>query len=340
MCDSVRARHSRYDGPTDAAGDLDRQAARSRRDEPSHREVAMRSYENEVRFYQQLAPDLPIRTPRRVPRRHRCGDGVASCCCSRTWRLRVQGDQLRGCTPDVAEVAVRELVGLHAPRWGDPASRRWNGSTATRPTGRAMLRVLLPTLWDGFRERYGSDLRPSVHRSRRRAVQSPRGVPRRRRPGRRRSCMATTGSTTFSSIDRRRRRRSPSSTGRRAPSGRAQPTWRTSSVRDCSRRTGGSAEEGLVRGYHERLLAAGVRRLQLGASAGTSTDSGRWAGLVMAVAASMLVERTARGDQMFLVDGEPPRPPCARSRRPCASRLTGRSVRSTRKPIAGGAPGV
>jgi ABC-type thiamine transport system substrate-binding protein len=60
------------------------------------------------------------------------------------------------------------------------------------------------------------------------------------------------------------------------------------------------AHEGaLVRDYHRRLRSAGV--------AGYGWDEcwlayrrGTWAGLVMAVAASMLVERTARGDEMFL----------------------------------------
>src|SRR5262249_42931614 len=60
------------------------------------------------------------------------------------------------------------------------------------------------------------------------------------------------------------------------------------------------AHEGdLVRRYHDGLLATGV--------AGSGWDRcwsdycrGTYAGFVMAVAASMLVERTERGDEMFL----------------------------------------
>jgi aminoglycoside phosphotransferase (APT) family kinase protein len=59
------------------------------------------------------------------------------------------------------------------------------------------------------------------------------------------------------------------------------------------------AESALVDGYYAGLVAAGV--------GGYGWDRcwrdyrrGTWAGLIMAVAASMLVERTARGDEMFL----------------------------------------
>jgi hypothetical protein len=60
-----------------------------------------------------------------------------------------------------------------------------------------------------------------------------------------------------------------------------------------------AVEDGLVRRYHAGLGAAGV--------AGYGWEQcwhdyrrGTWSGLVMAVAASMLVARTDRGDQMFL----------------------------------------
>jgi hypothetical protein len=58
-------------------------------------------------------------------------------------------------------------------------------------------------------------------------------------------------------------------------------------------------ERDLVHRYHDGILAAGVQgydwdRCWLDHRRGT------WAGLIMAVAASMLVERTDRGDEMFL----------------------------------------
>jgi len=58
-------------------------------------------------------------------------------------------------------------------------------------------------------------------------------------------------------------------------------------------------EEELVRGYHDGLIAHGVSAYGWDRC---WRDYRRctWSGLLMAVAASMLVERTERGDQMFL----------------------------------------
>jgi aminoglycoside phosphotransferase (APT) family kinase protein len=58
-------------------------------------------------------------------------------------------------------------------------------------------------------------------------------------------------------------------------------------------------EEALVRDYHARLEAAGVTGYEWG-QCWTDYRRGSFAGLMMAVAASMLVERTPRGDEMFL----------------------------------------
>jgi hypothetical protein len=59
------------------------------------------------------------------------------------------------------------------------------------------------------------------------------------------------------------------------------------------------AEGALLEGYHADLVAAGVRDYGWD-RCWRDYRRGAWAGLIMAIAASMLVERTARGDQMFL----------------------------------------
>jgi aminoglycoside phosphotransferase (APT) family kinase protein len=58
-------------------------------------------------------------------------------------------------------------------------------------------------------------------------------------------------------------------------------------------------EQDLVHTYLHDLTAAGVDQVDDDA-AWTDYRRGTWAGLVMAVGASMVVERTDRGDQMFL----------------------------------------
>ena len=64
-------------------------------------------------------------------------------------------------------------------------------------------------------------------------------------------------------------------------------------------RTARAHEERLVRDYHRGLGAAGVTGYDWD-ECWADYRRGTFAGLIMAVAASMLVERTDRGDEMFL----------------------------------------
>ena len=59
-------------------------------------------------------------------------------------------------------------------------------------------------------------------------------------------------------------------------------------------------EEELVRDYHDALLAHGVARVLVGGVLGRSTGASVPAASLMAVAPAMLVERTERGDEMFM----------------------------------------
>ena len=58
-------------------------------------------------------------------------------------------------------------------------------------------------------------------------------------------------------------------------------------------------EQDLVRRYHDGLVAAGVGDYGWD-RCWADYRRGTWAGLIMAIAASMLVERTERGDEMFM----------------------------------------
>ena len=125
--------------------------------------VAMRSYEKEVRFYEQLADGLPIPTPTVFHAALDAGDLSRFVLILEDLAPATQGDQLVGCSPEVAADAVRGLVGLHAPRWGDPTLADIEWLRGDRETGIAMLTMLLPTLWTGFTERYAADLDDDVH---------------------------------------------------------------------------------------------------------------------------------------------------------------------------------
>lgn len=82
--------------------------------------VALRNYEREVKFYDQIAPTVGIRAPRCF---HGSWDEASG-----DFVLVLEdvapaqpGDQISGCTLPQAQAALVELAHLHAPRWGDPS---------------------------------------------------------------------------------------------------------------------------------------------------------------------------------------------------------------------------
>lgn len=155
MGDSVRLALT-YDGPTAAPPTL---VAKQPAVDPTSRATAVagRSYEIEVRFYQQLAATLPVRTPRAYYADVVAGTADFVLLLEDVAPAR-QGDQVAGCTPDEAALAVEELIGLHAPRWGDPglANIEWLDRSRERRT--LDPRVLVPELWKGFVGRYAHRL--------------------------------------------------------------------------------------------------------------------------------------------------------------------------------------
>lgn len=115
-----------------------------------------RLYEREVRFYESIAATVSIRTP--------------SCYYSAFDRdsgrflLLLESlapaapcDQLEGLTPDRATLAVRELAGLHAPHWGAaPAQVAFIDEVAE--SLRPLYLEVVPALFSMFLERYGDAL--------------------------------------------------------------------------------------------------------------------------------------------------------------------------------------
>jgi len=118
--------------------------------------VLLRNYYTEVRFYQQFAQRLSLRMPH-------CfyadieGDGPNFVLLLEDMAPAVPGDQLLGCTAEVARAAVLELVGLQVPFWCDPHLKSydylWTDSPPTIDI-QTLYVDCLPT----FFERYGSAL--------------------------------------------------------------------------------------------------------------------------------------------------------------------------------------
>ncbi len=294
MCDSLRMRLT-YDGPTDAPTAL--VAKLPAADETSRVTAAtLRSYEKEVRFYEQLAAGLPIPTPTVFHAALDDDDLSRFVLLLQDLAPAEQGDQLVGCTPAVASDAVRELVGLHAPRWGDPALAGIEWLRGDRETGITMMSMLLPTLWAGFTERYDADLGPDVRAAgadlfeHLLAYLTPTGGPETVVHGDYRldNLLLTPGGGVAGVVD-----------------------WQTCTVGPAlsdvayfigaglSAEDRRAHEDALVRDYHHGLEAAGVTGYDW-EQCWTDYRRGTFAGLLMAVAASMLVERTERGDEMFL----------------------------------------
>ena len=127
-------------------------------DDPASRQtgILLKNYIKEVSFYRELVSRLSISTPR-------CyhadieGDFVLLL---EDMSPAEQGDQLAGCSPEIARAAVLELVGLHAPSWKDESLRgpEWLGepSDMTVQFGRMMYKANLP----GFLARFGAHLAP------------------------------------------------------------------------------------------------------------------------------------------------------------------------------------
>ena len=119
--------------------------------------VMTRAYEVEVGFYRQVAGQIGTRLPR----------------CHHTalepdtgWFVvvlediadGVQGEQLDGCTPEVAEAALVELAALHGATWADPAVAGLPWLQRGGPAADRFLTDLVTPLWPGFVDRYGDRL--------------------------------------------------------------------------------------------------------------------------------------------------------------------------------------
>lgn len=291
MCDSLRLSLT-YDEPD--AGPATLVAKLPAADEGSRATAIMfRSYEKEVRFYQELAGRLPVRTPR-VHYADLDAPTASFVLLLEDLAPAQPGDQLLGCDVDVAAAAVGELVNLHAPLWGDPSLAELDWLHGD-PDGRAaLLKDVLPMLWTGFQERYAAHLEPHVKQA---------------------------GDLYFLRTDERQpgaRPQTVTHTDYRldnlliGPDGAVTVVdWQT-----CGTGVGPSdvayflgagllpevrreVEERIVRDYHDGLVAGGVAGYDW-ADCWLDYRRGTWSGLSMAVLASMSVKRTDRGDQMFL----------------------------------------
>lgn len=255
--------------------------------------VGLGVYEREVRFYRELAP--------------RIGGALAHCHLAAidptdgTFTIvledvspALQGDQIAGCTVAEARLALRELARLHAPVFADPQL----GATPWLNQEGVLSQALVSQLLPAFFDRHGERVAPEHQEVCRRFVASLDGWAADRRPplglvhgDYRLDNMLFgdgDGARPFVAVD-----------------------WQTVSwgpvMTDVSYMLGGSlapadrraAERELVRDYHEALLAEGVTGFDWD-QCWEGYRRQAFLGILMTVAPAMLVQRTERGDEMFL----------------------------------------
>ncbi len=255
--------------------------------------VGLGIYEREVRFYRELAPRL--------------GGPLAGCHLAvfdpaEGWFTlvledaapAVQGDQIVGCDIDQARLAVHELARLHAPVLGDPELAATPWLNQENPLNQGVMTGLLRA----FLERYGDRITPEHQAVCRRFVASLDGWVAERPPP-------------LGLVHGDYRLDNMLFGGPGAPRPFVVVDWQTVScgaaMTDVSYFLGASLavedrrahEETLVREYFEQLQAHGV---------GGLTWEDCWLGyrgqcflgLLMTIGPAVIVERTPRGDEMFM----------------------------------------
>jgi hypothetical protein len=258
--------------------------------------AALGLYEREVRFYAEVAGTVSIRTPA-------CHHAAYDPATGRFLLLlesltpAAVADQLEGLSLARAQLAVGELAGLHAPHWGATSLDATFPRTADDADAPGVAE-LLPALFDGFLERHGEALSAPARavvawlRPRLPAYYAGHGGPATVQHGDFRTDNllfdGRGGAVPMATVDWQMVA---------VGAGALDVAYLLTTSLDVEDRR--RHERDLLARYLDRLCALGVTGY--GAEALFEDYAFHcFQGVVMLVCASMLVERTARGDAMFL----------------------------------------
>lgn len=124
--------------------------------------IALRNYEREVKFYNEVAPTIDIRVPRCYHANWNASDGDFVIVLE-DLAPAAQGDQIAGCSIEHARSAVLELARLHGPRWDDPALHDIEFlSRRSGPDDGVMLAGMWAIFFPGFIATYAKYLSPEA----------------------------------------------------------------------------------------------------------------------------------------------------------------------------------
>ena len=254
-----------------------------------------RTYEIEAAFYRELAADLPVRTPRCYLSAWSPADNTYTVVLEDLAPAE-QGDQMLGCSLAEAELALHEMAMLHGPRWGDPGLAAMPWLHRSSPENIERMQGLVTALAPTFLERLSDGLEPDVVELTERFVASigeyvvDQPGPWTVAHGDFRVDNLLFGGDRVAVVDWQTVVHGP---------GLADLAYFLGASLPVEHRR--QHERDLVAGYHGRLAAAGVDLSFDDCWAGYRRYA--FAGLLMAIVASALVERTERGDVMFTTMG-------------------------------------
>lgn len=259
--------------------------------------VQLRNYYREVQFYRHLASHLSISIPQYYFDAIE-GEGPEFVLLLEDMAPAEQGDQLGGCSVEVARAAVLELVGLQAPSWCDESLKGYDW-LYTLQEGEITTGSLYQQLVPAFLERFGNRLADDekaiiaqVGDSPDCPLFKPAPIP---------FCLEHVDYRLDNMlIDERQS--PPKVTVVDWQSPRLGPP-----MNDVAYFLGAGlvpelrreVEEGIVRDYYAALTAAGVEFDWDECWAGYR--KGTFCGFGVTVIASMIVQQTERGDEMFTV---------------------------------------
>jgi len=116
-----------------------------------------RTYEIETAFYASLRPRVDVRAPQCFASEYN-PDNDEFFLLLEDFSPCYQGDQLAGCTPQEATLAVQELARLHGPVWNATDLLDWSWLNRNTPEKRSEYCGLLQLLYPEFIKRYNEKL--------------------------------------------------------------------------------------------------------------------------------------------------------------------------------------
>lgn len=253
---------------------------------------ATRTYEIETAFYRDLRPRLAVNAPGcwHVSYDSEHDDFLLVL---DDMSPGVQGDQIAGATPEQVASAVDELAHLHGPLWGNDSLADLPWLNRASPEQRAGTRSLLSSCWPRFLDRYGDHLDAATRRIGSGFVADSGSY-----------FEMPTGPLTVVHGDYRLDNLLFDPRGGRTAVVDFQTVVLGAGASDLAYLVGGSLPTESRRAVDTAMVARWVAGLALhGAAAGDAWGQyrrGAWAGFVMSVVASVLVQRSERGDEMFV----------------------------------------